>query len=95
MESQGFTFIEVLLALFLVTSLSFCLIKQQSQTTYRIRQQIVSFYQTLVLDNETEYALSLTAIRLRHFEGSRVGKAQRAHLEQVGTLRFAHPTFHS
>ena len=54
MEPQGFTLTELLLALFLVTSLSLHLVTQQTHILANIRQQIELFYLEILQDNTTE-----------------------------------------
>lgn len=60
MKSQGFTLGEVLLALFLMASLSFNLIAQQSHIAGYIKHQIETFYLEILQENKAEYKAILS-----------------------------------
>ncbi len=57
-QQKGFTLIEVLSALLLVTALSFSLIQQQMQSRYLLNQVIARIHQNMLCDFKAEKQLS-------------------------------------
>ena len=51
---QGFTFMEVLLSLGLITSISLGILSQQSHLAFLLKQRIISFQKLSQLENKIE-----------------------------------------